>query len=165
VGTFAVQIAKLFGAEVTGVTSTKNLDMVRSLGADRVVDYTREDFTKSGQRYDLILDNVGNHSLSACRRVLNPKGSCVIAGAPKNAAGFFLTRMISAPVLSRFVSQKFVMFIAKINKQDLATLSEFMATGKVKPIIDRRYKLSEVREALHYLEQGHARGKVVISLE
>jgi NADPH:quinone reductase-like Zn-dependent oxidoreductase len=165
VGTFAVQIAKSFGAEVTGVCSTRNMDMVRSIGADRVVDYTREDFTKSGQRYDLILDNVGNHSLSACRRVLNPKGSCVIAGAPKNPTGFFLTHMIAAPVLSRLVSQKFVMFIAKMNKEDLTIVGEFLATGKVKPVIDKRYRLSEAPEAIRYLEEGHARGKAVITLE
>jgi len=165
VGTFAVQIAKSFGAEVTGVCSMRNVDMVRSIGADRVVDYTREDFTKSGQRYDLILDNVGNHSLSAFRRVLNPKGSCVIAGAPKNPTGFFLTHMIAAPVLSRFVSQKFVTFIAKMNREDLTIMGEFLATGKVKPVIDKRYRLSEVQEAIRYLEEGHARGKAVISVE
>jgi NADPH:quinone reductase-like Zn-dependent oxidoreductase len=165
VGTFAVQIAKAFGAEVTGVCSTRNVDMVRSLGADHIVDYTRENFTKSGQRYDLILDNVGNHSLSAFRRLLNPRGSCVIAGAPKNPTGFFLTHMIAAPALSRFVSQKFVMFIAKMNKEDLTIMGEFMATGKVKPVIDKRYRLSEAPEAIRYLEEGHARGKAVITLE
>jgi len=112
VGTFAVQIAKSFGADVTGVCSARNVDMVRSLGADRVIDYTQGDFTESGQRYDLILDNVGSQSLSACRRVLNPKGICVIAGAPKEAAGFFLTRAITVRAFSRLVSQTFVMFIA-----------------------------------------------------
>ena len=164
VGTFAVQIAKSFGAEVTGVCSTRNVDMVRSIGADRVIDYTHEDFTKSGQRYDLILDCVGNHSLSACRRVLNAKGICVIAGAPKEP-GIFLARFISAPVLSWFVSQKFVMFIAKLSKEDLTILQELMKSGKVTPVIDKRYSLSEVREALRYLEEGHARGKVVITVE
>ncbi len=165
VGTFAVQIAKSLGAQVTGVCSTRNVDMVRGIGADRVVDYTREDFTKSGQRYDLILDNVGNHSLSACRRVLHLKGSCVIAGAPKNPTGFLLTHMIAAPVLSRFVSQKFVAFIAKMNKEDLAIMGELTTTGKVKPVIDKRYRLSEAPEGIRYLEEGHARGKVVITLE
>lgn len=165
VGTFAVQIAKSFGAEVTGVCSTRNVEMVRSFGADHVIDYTKEDFTKSGQSYDLILDNVGNHSLSECRRVLNPKGICVIAGAPKKAAGFFLSRALGAPVLSWFVSQKFVMFIAKINRADLAAMNELITAGKVTPVIDRRYKLSEVPEALRYLEEGHARGKVVVTVD
>jgi NADPH:quinone reductase-like Zn-dependent oxidoreductase len=165
VGTFAVQIARSFGAEVIGVCSTKNVDMVRSLGANHVIDYTREDFSKSAQRYDLILDNVGNHSLSACRRLLNPKGICVIAGAPKNPSAFILTHMIAAPVLSRFVSQKFVMFIAKINKEDLAIVGDLLASGKITPVIDRLFRLSEAREALRYLEKGHARGKVVITLE
>jgi len=163
VGTFAVQIAKWLGAEVTGVCSTRNVDMVRSIGADRVIDYTQEDFTKTGQRYDLILDCVGNHSLSACRRVLNPHGICAIAGAPKNP-GIFLIRFITGPVLSRLVSQKFVMFIAKLTKEDLTIMSELMETGKVKPVIDKRYSLSEVPEAIRYLEAGHARGKVVITL-
>ncbi|HEY6943815.1 MAG TPA: NAD(P)-dependent alcohol dehydrogenase [Candidatus Acidoferrum sp.] len=163
VGTFAVQIARSFGAEVTGVCSTRNLDMARSRGANHVIDYTQDDFTKSGQRYDLILDNVGNHSLSACRRVLNPKGICVIAGAPKNPSRFILTHMIAAPVLSLLISQKFVMFIAKINKEDLAIVGDLLASGKITPVIDRRYRLSETREALRYLEEGHARGKVVIT--
>lgn len=164
VGTFAVQIAKSFGAEVTGVCGTRNMDMVRSLGAERVIDYTQQDFTQSGQPYDLILDCVGNHSLSEYRRVLNPNGICVIAGAPRNAAGFFLVRTLTTPVLSWFVSQKFVMFIAKINKEDLTIMGELMAAGKVTPVIDKRYSLSEVPEAIRYLEEGHARGKVVITL-
>jgi NADPH:quinone reductase-like Zn-dependent oxidoreductase len=158
-------VAKSFAADVTAVCSTANLDMVRSLGADRVIDYTHEDFTKSSQHYDLILDNVGNHSLSSLKRVLNPKGICVIAGAPKNPGRFILTHMLAAPVLSLFVSQRFLMFIAKINKEDLVTVCELMVAGKVTPVIDRRYNLSEVPEALGYLEQGHARGKVIITLE
>jgi hypothetical protein len=121
---------------------------VQSLGADRVIDYTREDFTKSGQRYDLILDNVGNHSLSALRGVLNPKGICVIAGAPKNPSGFVLTHIVAAPVLSRFVSQRFLTFIAKMNKEDLTIIRELMATGKVKPVIDKHYRLGELRKGL-----------------
>lgn len=165
VGTFAVQIARSLGGEVTGVTSTKNVDMVRSLGANRVIDYTQEDFTEGGQRYDLILDNVGNHSLSACRRVLNPKGTCVIAGAPKDAALFFLARSLAGPLRSKFGSRKFMMFIAKINKEDLAVMCELMKAGKVTPVIDKCYRLSDVSEAIRYLEQGHARGKVVITLE
>ena len=164
VGTFAVQIAKCFGADVTGVCSARNVDMVRSIGADRVIDYGQEDFTKSRQRYDLILDNVGNYSLFAYRHVLNPKGICAIAGAPKNFAGFFLTHMIAAPLLSLFVSQKFGMFIAKPNKEDLSILGEFLSAGKVKAVIDRCYRLNEAPDALRYLEEGHARGKVIITL-
>ena len=165
VGTFAVQIAKSFGAEVIAVCSTRNMELVRSIGADRVIDYTQEDFTEGGQGYDLILDNVGNHSLSACRRVLNPNGICVIAGAPKEAAWFFLTRVITAPAFSRLVSQKFIMFIAKLNKEDLTSMHNLMKSGKVTPVIDKRYSLSEASEAIRYLEEGHARGKVVITFE
>jgi NADPH:quinone reductase-like Zn-dependent oxidoreductase len=165
VGTFAVQIAKSFGAEVTGVCSTKNVDMVQSLGADRVIDYTREDFTKSAQQYDLILDNVGNHSLFALKRVLKPKGICVIAGAPKNASGFVFTHMLAAPVLSSFVSQRLLTFIAKMNKEDLTIVGQLMATRKVKAVIDKRYSLTETAKALGYLEEGHARGKVIIKFE
>ena len=168
VGTFAVQIAKSFGADVTGVCSTRNVEMVRSIGADHVVDYTKqdytqEDFTKRGQRYDLILDCVGNHSLLAHRRALNPNGVCVVAGA--KGLWDFLTRALTAPVLSRSVSQKFVTFVAKLNKQDLTIMRELMATGRVTPVIDRRYSLSEIPEAMRYLETRHARGKVVIALE
>ena len=166
VGTFAVQIAKSFGADVTGVCSTRNVDMVRSIGADRVIDYTQEDFTKSSQRYDLLFDCVGNHSLSACRRVLNPKGTLIMVGAPNNVRlSILLARMIGAFVLSPFLSQNLVPFIAKSNKEDLTIVGDLMATGKVKPVIDRRYRLSEAREAFRYMEEGHARGKVVISLE
>ncbi|HYW37087.1 MAG TPA: NAD(P)-dependent alcohol dehydrogenase [Terriglobales bacterium] len=166
VGTLAVQIAKSFGADVTGVCSTRNVDMVRSLGADRVIDYTQEDFTKRGQRYDLIFDCVGNHSLSACRRVLNPKGIYIAVGGPSGPWMIGpLARAITALVLSRIVSQKFIMFIARSSKEDLAIMRELMTTGKVTPVIDKRYRLSEVPEAIRYLEEGHARGKVVITLE
>ena len=166
VGTFAVQIAKSFGADVTGVCSTRNVDMVRSIGADRVIDYTQEDFTKSGQRYDLFFDCVGNHSLLACRRVLNPKGIYIMVGGPdiRWMIGL-LARPINALVLSRFVTQKFRMFIARSSKEDLTIMGELIATGKVTPVIDKRYRLSEVPEAIRYLEEGHARGKVVITLE
>jgi NADPH:quinone reductase-like Zn-dependent oxidoreductase len=165
VGTFAVQIAKSFGADVTGVCSTRNVDTVRSIGADQVIDYTQEDFTQSGQRYDLILDCFANHSLSACRRVLNPNGKYIEVGGPGGSMIGLLARWITALVLSRFVSQKFVMFIAKSNKEDLINMCELMKAGKVTPVIDRRYRLSEVPEAIRYLEEGHARGKVVITLE
>ncbi|HXZ27652.1 MAG TPA: NAD(P)-dependent alcohol dehydrogenase [Terriglobales bacterium] len=162
VGTFAVQIAKSFGAEVTGVCSARNLEMVRALGADWVIDYTRQDFTRGGERYDLLLDNVGNRSLSDCRRVLSPKGICVLAGAPKKPGGFLL-RALLAMMRSRFASQKFVMFIAKINQEDLAVVGDLVETRKMTPVIDRHYSLQEVPEALRYLEEGHARGKVVIT--
>jgi NADPH:quinone reductase-like Zn-dependent oxidoreductase len=165
VGTFAVQIAKSFGADVTGVCSTRNVEMVRSIGANQVVDYTHEDFTQSGRRYDIVLDAVGNHSLSACRRVLNAKGILVMAGG---TAGRWmigpLTRGVTAGVMSRFTSQNMIGILAKPNQGDLTILGELMATGKVTPVIDRRYSLREVPEAIRYLEAGHAQGKVVITL-
>ena len=168
VGTFAVQIAKSFGADVTGVCSTRNVDMVRSLGADHVVDYTKEDFAKSGQRYDVILDNVPNHSLSECRRILNPKGIYVMVGGggpnDNRWTGPF-GRVIHTLLLSPFIGQKMGMMMAELNHNDLTFLGDLMQAGKVTPVIDRRYKLSEVPEAIRYLEEGHARGKVVITLE
>jgi NADPH:quinone reductase-like Zn-dependent oxidoreductase len=173
VGTFAVQIAKSFGAEVTGVCSTKNVDMVRSIGADYVIDYTKQDYTdegfnKSGQtyekRYDLIFDCIGNHSLSACRRVLSPKGTYVMVG-DRSGRGMIgvLSRLITALVLSWFVSQKLVTFLARPNQKDLTIMQELMRAGRVTPVIDRCYDLSEVPEAIRYLAEGHARGKVVIT--
>jgi NADPH:quinone reductase-like Zn-dependent oxidoreductase len=166
VGTFAVQIAKSFGANVTGVCSTRNVDMVRSIGADWVIDYTQEDFTKSGLRYDLFFDCVGNHSLSASRRVLNPKGILIMVGAPIDVPlTALLARLIRALVWSRFLSQKMVFFIARVNKEDLTIVRELMATEKVTPVIDRRYRLREAAEAFRYMEEGHARGKVVITLD
>ncbi len=166
VGTFAVQIAKWLGAEVTAVCSTRNVDMVRSLGADHVIDYTQEDFTKDTERYDLIFDLVANHSLSACRRVLNPKGIYIGAGVLAGLSMIgILTGWIAAPVMSWFVSQKLVMLLARIRSEDLTTMGELIATGKVTPVIDGRYKLSEVPEALRYLEKKHARGKIVITLD
>ena len=165
VGTFAVQIAKAFGAVVTGVCSTKNMEMVRSIGADNVIDYSHEDFTTSGQGYDLIFDCAGNHSLSALRRVLSPNGICIMVGdqSGRGVIGL-LTRLLAAFVLSRFGRQKLVTFLAKPNKEDLSTMHELMKEGKVRPVIDKRYRLSEVGEAIRYLEQKHARGKVVITL-
>jgi NADPH:quinone reductase-like Zn-dependent oxidoreductase len=164
VGTFAVQIAMSFGANVTGVCSTRNLDMVRSIGADHVIDYTQQDFTKNGQRYDIFFDCIGNHPLSVCRRTLNPRGRYIMVGAPKVVLLIsLLARLTGALVLSPFIDQKLVAFIAKSNQDDLTIIGELMATGKVKPVIDRRYTLSEVPEALRYLEEGHARGKVIIT--
>ncbi|HSP14749.1 MAG TPA: NAD(P)-dependent alcohol dehydrogenase [Thermoanaerobaculia bacterium] len=165
VGTFAVQIAKSFGADVTGVCSSRNGDMVRSIGADRVIDYTREDFTRTGQRYDLILDCIGNQPLSACRRALNPKGAYVVVGGPDGHWIGPLARLIKVLLLSRFVSQKLVVCVAKPSKADLKVVRELMEAGKVTPVIDRRYTLAEVPHAIRYLEEGHARGKVVITLE
>jgi NADPH:quinone reductase-like Zn-dependent oxidoreductase len=165
VGTFAVQIAKSFGAEVTGVCSTRNVEMVRSIGADHVFDYTKEDYTESGQHYDLIIDNVGNHSLSANRRVLNPEGIFVIIGGPKGNWLGPLMSPIKALMLSPFVGQEFVMLLARMDKDDLSILGDLMEAGKVTAVIDRRYRLSEVPAAIRYSEEGHARGKIVIDLE
>src|SRR5881398_1504454 len=168
VGTFAVQIAKSMGADVTGVCSTRNLDMVRSLGADHVIDYTKEDFAKGDQRYDVILDNVPNHSLSECRRILNPEGKYVmIGGGGPNDNRWIgpFGRVIQTLVVAPFVSQKMGMMMAELKKSDLAILGDMMQSGKVKPVIDRTYKLSELPAAIAYLEEGHARGKVVITVE
>jgi NADPH:quinone reductase-like Zn-dependent oxidoreductase len=166
VGTFAVQIAKSFGADVTGVCGTRNVDMVRSIGADQVIDYTREDFTKSGQRYDLFFDCIGQHSLSVCWRVLNPKGIYVGVGGPSDRWMIGpIARLIKSLVLSWFGSQKLGGLLTKRNKEDLTILRELVEAGKVTPVIDRRYGLSEVPEAIRYPEEGHARGKVVVTLD
>jgi len=161
VGTFAVQIAKSFGAEVTGVCSTSKLDMVRSIGADQVIDYTQEDFTKNGQRYDLILAANGYHSIWDYKRALRPKGIYVAAGG--SMAQIFQA-MLLGPWISMTGSKKMGNFITKPNKKDLVFIKELLEAGKVVPVIDRRYPLSEVAEALRYLEEGHARGKVVITM-
>jgi NADPH:quinone reductase-like Zn-dependent oxidoreductase len=167
VGTFAVQIAKSFGADVTGVCSTGNVNMVRSLGADRVIDYTQEDFTKSGQhyqRYDVLIDCVGNHSLFACRRVLSPRGICIVVGAPHGGWLRPLDRLIKAFVLSWFV-RNVVPFMGNGSKEDVTVIRDLIEAGKVTPVIDKCYRLSEVSEAIRHLEEGHARGKIVITLE
>ena len=163
-GTFAVQIAKSIGANVTGVCSTKNVELVRSLGADRVIDYTREDFTKDGERYDLLLDNVGNRTLSAMKRVLRPNGKCVIAGAPKKMSAVF-TWLLKISARSLLLRQNFKFFIANINRDDLTTFAELITAGKVTPVIDRRYPLSATADAMAYAEEGHARAKVIITFE
>jgi NADPH:quinone reductase-like Zn-dependent oxidoreductase len=168
VGTFAVQIAKSFGADVTGVCSTRNVDLVRSLGADHVIDYTKEDFTKGDQRYDVILDNVGTQPLSGFRRVLMPKGIYVmIGGGGPNDSRWIgpFGRVISTVILSPFMSQKMGMMMADANQKDLTILADMMQSGRMKPVIDRTYKLSELPDAIRYLEQGHARGKVIITVE
>jgi NADPH:quinone reductase-like Zn-dependent oxidoreductase len=159
VGTFAVQIAKALGAEVTGVCSTRNVDMVRSIGADHVIDYTQEDFTVGGPRYDLILDQVANHSFSDSRRALTPKG-IYIPNSGHSGLGF----IVKAFVLSLFVRQQGAPYIAIPKNQDLVDLKELIEAGKVTPVIDRTYPLSETPEAFGYLDQGHAQGKVVITV-
>ena len=165
VGTFAVQIAKALGADVTGVCSTRNVDLVRSLGADHVIDYTREDFTRNDRRYDLLFDVAGSRSWSECRRVLNPEATLVMVGAPKGNRLFgplsHIARMRLAAVRS---SRKVMFFIAKFNKADMMVLRELLEAGKVTPVIDRRYELSEIADAFRYMGEGHAQGKIVVSV-
>lgn len=164
VGTFAVQLAKTYGAEVTGVCSTRNLDLVRSIGADGVVDYTKEDFTRTGQRYDLIFDAVGNRTVSDYARALDPQGRCVVVGFTT------LSHLLQVVSLGSWVSRRRrkkigLMGTAKPNQKDLVFIKELVEAGKVAPVIDRTYSLSEVPEAVGYLEKGHARGKVVINVQ
>jgi NADPH:quinone reductase-like Zn-dependent oxidoreductase len=161
VGTFAVQIAKSFGAEVTGVDSTRKLDMVRSIGADQVIDYTQEDFTQSGQRYDLILDVAAYHSIFDYKRALSPRGIYVMVGG--STARIFQA-MFLGPLISMTGSKKMGILMHKPNK-DLAFMKELFEAGKVVPVIDGRYPLSEVPEALRYFGEGHAKGKIVITVE
>jgi NADPH:quinone reductase-like Zn-dependent oxidoreductase len=165
VGTFAVQIAKAFGANVTGVCSTAKVDLVRSIGADAVIDYTQDDFVELGRRYDLILDIAGRRSVSHLRRALAPRGTLVIVGGEGGGRWFGgIDRQLRAQMLSPFVSQKLGTFVAKQNSENLMVLKELIEAGKVTPVIDRTYPLSEVPEAMRYVEAGHARGKVVITL-
>jgi NADPH:quinone reductase-like Zn-dependent oxidoreductase len=167
VGTFAVQIAKAFGAKVAGVCSTRNVDLVRSIGADEVIDYIAQDFTRNGQRYDLLLDIAGSHSAAACRRVLTPKGTYVVIGGQ---AGRWLQpagHAFAALVLSPFVSQRMVMaevYSYTERKQSLMTLSNLIEDGKVTPVIDRSYPFQDIPTAIAYQEQGHTPGKVVITV-
>jgi NADPH:quinone reductase-like Zn-dependent oxidoreductase len=164
VGSFAVQLAKAFGAEVTGVCSTTKVDLVRSIGADRVVDYTREDFADGVQRYDLILDTAGRRSLSHLRRALTPRGTLVIVGGEGGGRwlGGFDRQILRAPILSPLVSQTLRPLTSKERSEDLVVLKELIEAGKVTPVIDKTYPLSEVPEAIRHLEEGHARGKIVI---
>jgi NADPH:quinone reductase-like Zn-dependent oxidoreductase len=170
VGTFGVQIAKSLGAEVTAVCSTRNIDLVRSIGADHVIDYTKEDFTKSDQRYDVIFDNVCNHSFSERRRVLTPKGICVLVGMggagvkEREAIGRIVGNLFTAYGLSSFTDQKFAQYMTKLSKPDLILLGELMQAGKVRPVIERTYKLSDAPDAIRHFDQGHARGKLVITI-
>jgi NADPH:quinone reductase-like Zn-dependent oxidoreductase len=165
VGSFAVQIAKAFGAHVTGVCSTTKVDLVRSIGADDVIDYNRDDFADGAHRYDLILDTAGNRPVSHLRRALVPRGNLVIGGGEGGGRWFGgIDRQLRALMLSPFVSQKLGTFIANPNSKDLVALKELIEAGKVTPVIDRTYSVSEVPEAIRYLEEGHARGKVVITV-
>jgi NADPH:quinone reductase-like Zn-dependent oxidoreductase len=165
VGTFAVQIAKTYGADVTGVCSTRNVAMVKSIGADHVIDYTKEDFTQGSVRYDLIIDNVGNHALSEYRHVLTPNGALVMVGGPSDDPWLGpLTTSVKAYIVSPFVGQKLIFMLAQGNGEDLNVLRDLMQTGKLTPVIDRRYPLAETAQAISYLEQGHAKGKVIITV-
>jgi len=165
VGTFAVQIAKALGAEVTAVCSTRNVDLVRSLGADHVVDYTREDFTRSDQRYDLMFDNAGSKSWSACKRVLTPNAKVVLVGGQMGGRVLGpLGHMVKSTLAALFGGRKAVFFVAKFNSADMQVLRELLETGKVTPVIDRRYPLGEVADAFRYLGEGHAQGKIVITI-
>jgi NADPH:quinone reductase-like Zn-dependent oxidoreductase len=165
VGTFAVQIAKSMGAEVTGVCSTRNVAVVQALGADRVLDYRQEDFTRGSERYDLIIDNVGNHALSDLRRAMTATGTTVVVGGPSDEPFLGpLTRSIRAVLYSLFVRQKFLTVLAHENHEDLDDLRELMQAGKLTPVIDRRYPLAETAAAIQYVEDGHARGKVIVSV-
>jgi len=159
VGTFAVQIAKAFGAEVTGVCSTRNLELVRKIGADQVIDYTQTDFTRTGRRYDLILDAIGNRSVADCRRALTAQGICAVAGFTT------LARLFQVLLLGSWGGQKVSSFLAQPNQKDLLALKALAEADKVKPVIDRWYPLAETAEAIRYLETGRARGKVVITVE
>jgi NADPH:quinone reductase-like Zn-dependent oxidoreductase len=164
VGSFAVQIAKSFGAEVTGVCSTSNIEMVRSLGADHVIDYTREDFTRGSTRYDLIFDNVENRPLSDCRRALTPAGTLIL-NSGSGAQGFkMLVRLVKPLVLSPFVRQHLRRYLSTPNHADLETLKSLVESGKLRPVIDRAYALHETGAALRYIDAGHARGKVAVSV-
>lgn len=165
IGTFAVQLAKVFGAEVTGVCSTAKVDMVRSLGADHVIDYLRDDFAQLAQRYDVILDMAGNRSLSILRRALGPEGTLVIIGGEEGGRWLGGTdRQIRALLLSPLVRQRLRTFVAKQGTGDLLVLKDLIESGKVTPVIDRTYALREAADAIRYLDEGHARGKLVISL-
>jgi NADPH:quinone reductase-like Zn-dependent oxidoreductase len=162
VGTFAVQIAKAFGAHVTGVCSTRNIDMVRSIGADQVIDYTKDDFTQTGQHYDAILDLVGTRPLSDCRRALTPRGTYVVVGVRNMGRWFGLGRQFKTLLSSPFVHQRMRVFVVRHTGDDLAVLKELVEAGKITPVIDRRYTLSQLPEALRFQGEGHPRGKIVI---
>jgi NADPH:quinone reductase-like Zn-dependent oxidoreductase len=165
VGTFAVQIAKALGAEVTAVASTRNQELVRALGADHAIDYTREDFTQGAERYDVIVDIAAHHDFSALRRALKPTGRYVMVGAvPKRSWVAPVDRVAKMKIYSWFVEQPFIFYVARLNKADLEVLRGMMEAGKLKPAIDRRFPLEQIADAMRYMEEGHARGKVVITV-
>ena len=166
VGSLTVQVAKAFGAEVTGVCSTSKVDLVRSIGADEVIDYTRQDFTDGSRRWDVIVDTAGRRSLSRLRRAVAPKGTLVIVGGDGGGrwTGGFFRGVLRAPLLSLFVGQRLVGLATKERKEDLLALAELIEAGKVTPVLDRTYPLIEAAEAIRYLERGHPRGKVVITV-
>lgn len=167
VGTFAVQLAKAYGAEVTGVCSTRNMDLVRSLGADHVIDYTQEDFTRGSRRYDVVLDLVGNHSLGEFRRSLTPAGTLVLSGGGVYEGGSFVGPMaliLRRRLVNRFVRQRLLELPAKARKENLADLRELAEAGKITPVVERTYPLSEAAEAIRHLEAKHARSKIVVTV-
>jgi NADPH:quinone reductase-like Zn-dependent oxidoreductase len=164
IGTFAVQIAKTLGAEVTGVQSTGNLELVRSLGADHVIDYTKDDFTRTGERYDAILDNVCNHSILEARRALKPRGTYVGNGGGTVESGLPVGRMLQSLIVAPFISQKSPFLMTKPNNADLQALADLIEAGSVTPVIDRCYPFADAAAAMRHLETGHARGKVVITV-
>jgi NADPH:quinone reductase-like Zn-dependent oxidoreductase len=165
VGTFAVQLAKALGAEVTGVSSTRNVELVRSIGADHVIDYTQQDFTAGTERYDVVIDNVGNHSFLEVRKVLAPAGRYVIVGGNSEDPWLgALSTPLKAMLVSPFVKQKAVFFMAQLNPEDLAFIANAVTAGQVTPVIDRSYPLAEVADAIAYLEKGRARGKVIVDV-
>ena len=164
IGTYAVQIAKAMGADVSGVCSTRNVEMVLSLGADRVFDYTNEDYTESGEQFDLIVDMVGNHSLTANRGVLKPGGRLVLVGGPKGDWIGPIAGPVKAMLVQPFVDEQIITLLARLDKDDLAALAGMMAAGEVTPVIDRRFPLEDTVEAIRYSESGRARGKIIITM-
>jgi NADPH:quinone reductase-like Zn-dependent oxidoreductase len=169
VGTFALQIAKAFDTEVTAVVSTRNVEMAHTLGADHVVDYTKEDFTKRDERYDLLFDNVNNRSMSERRRILNPDGICVLAGigsaGPNQDEMWRIARTFGAAFLSRFTDHRFKQYMTKMDQADLKFLADLMIEGKLTPFVEKTYRLSETARALRDFSEGHARGKLVIRID
>jgi NADPH:quinone reductase-like Zn-dependent oxidoreductase len=165
VGTFAIQIAKAYEAHVTAVCSSRNVEIARSIGADQVIDYSIEDFTKNGELYDLILVTNGNRSIFEYKRSLKPNGVCVLAGGGSNSIPQLVAGLFMEWWISKTENKKISSFLAKINQKDLATIKELLETGKVKPVIDRTYPLRETAEALRYLDEGHAQGKIIVTVE